>query len=31
VGDLLFCAGQIQIDPATGNLIAGDIKARTWK
>ena len=26
---LLFCAGQIPIDPATGNLIAGDIKAQT--
>lgn len=29
VGDLLFCAGQIPIDPASGNLIAGDIKAQT--
>jgi 2-iminobutanoate/2-iminopropanoate deaminase len=29
VGDLLFCAGQIPIDPANGNLIAGDIKAQT--
>jgi len=29
VGDLLFCAGQIPIEPATGNLIAGDIKAQT--
>jgi 2-iminobutanoate/2-iminopropanoate deaminase len=28
-GDLLFCAGQIPIDPATGNLITGDIKAQT--
>ena len=28
-GDLLFCAGQIPIDPASGNLIAGDIKAQT--
>jgi 2-iminobutanoate/2-iminopropanoate deaminase len=28
VGDLLFCAGQIPIDPATGNLVAGDIKAQ---
>jgi 2-iminobutanoate/2-iminopropanoate deaminase len=28
-GDLLFCAGQIPIDPATGNLIVGDIKAQT--
>lgn len=29
VGDLLFCAGQIPIEPATGNLIAGDIRAQT--
>jgi 2-iminobutanoate/2-iminopropanoate deaminase len=29
VGDLLFCAGQIPIDPATGNLVSGDIKAQT--
>ena len=29
VGDLLFCAGQIPIDPATGNLVPGDIKAQT--
>jgi 2-iminobutanoate/2-iminopropanoate deaminase len=29
VGDLLFCAGQIPIDPATGNLISGDIKLQT--
>ena len=29
VGDLLFCAGQIPIDPATGNLVAGDIQAQT--
>ena|SRR5258706_10457194 len=29
VGDLLFCAGQIPIDAATGNLVAGDIKAQT--
>ena len=29
VGDLLFCAGQIPLDPATGNLDAGDIKAQT--
>jgi len=26
---LLFCAGQIPIDPATGNLVPGDIKAQT--
>lgn len=29
VGELLFCAGQIPVDPATGNLIVGDIKAQT--
>jgi 2-iminobutanoate/2-iminopropanoate deaminase len=29
IGELLFCAGQIPIDPATGNLVAGDIKAQT--
>jgi 2-iminobutanoate/2-iminopropanoate deaminase len=29
VGDLLFCAGQIPIEPATGNLISGDIKVQT--
>jgi 2-iminobutanoate/2-iminopropanoate deaminase len=28
-GDLMFCAGQIPIDPATGSLIYGDIKAQT--
>jgi 2-iminobutanoate/2-iminopropanoate deaminase len=29
VGSLLFCSGQIPIDPATGNLVSGDIKAQT--
>ena len=29
VGDLLFCAGQIPLDPATSNLVTGDIKAQT--
>jgi len=29
LGDLLFCAGQIPLDPATGNLVAGDIQAQT--
>jgi len=29
VGDLLFCAGQIPVDPKDGNLVAGDIKAQT--
>lgn len=28
-GNLLFSAGQIPIDPATGNLVTGDIKAQT--
>ena len=28
-GDLLFCAGQIPLDPASGNLVSGDIKAQT--
>jgi 2-iminobutanoate/2-iminopropanoate deaminase len=28
-GDLLFCAGQIPTEPATGNLVTGDIKAQT--
>src|SRR4026209_1518845 len=29
VGDLLFCAGQIPLDPATGNMVSGDIKVQT--
>lgn len=29
VGDLLFCAGQIPINPADGSLVPGDIKAQT--
>lgn len=29
VGDLLFCAGQIPIDPKDGSLILGDIKVQT--
>jgi 2-iminobutanoate/2-iminopropanoate deaminase len=29
VGDLLFCAGQIPLDPSTGNLVTGDIKTQT--
>jgi 2-iminobutanoate/2-iminopropanoate deaminase len=29
VGDLLFCAGQVGINPADGNLVTGDIKAQT--
>ncbi len=29
LGDLLYCSGQIPIDPATGELVAGDLKAQT--
>jgi len=29
VGDLLFCAGQIPLDPKDGSLVAGDIKVQT--
>ena len=29
IGDLLFCAGQIPIDPGSGNLVTGDIKVQT--
>jgi 2-iminobutanoate/2-iminopropanoate deaminase len=29
VGDLLFCAGQIPLNPADGSLVTGDIKAQT--
>ena len=28
-GSLLFCAGQIPLDPASGSLIAGDVTAQT--
>ena len=28
MGDLLFCSGQIPLDPASGTLVAGDIKAQ---
>jgi 2-iminobutanoate/2-iminopropanoate deaminase len=31
IGDLLFCAGQIPLDPASGNLIEGDITAQTTR
>jgi len=27
-GDLLFCAGQIPIDPSSGDLVQGDIKVQ---
>ena len=29
VGELLFCSGQIPLDPATGQLVSGDIKVQT--
>jgi 2-iminobutanoate/2-iminopropanoate deaminase len=29
IGDLLYTSGQIPIDPATGELVPGDIKAQT--
>jgi 2-iminobutanoate/2-iminopropanoate deaminase len=29
VEQLLFCAGQIPIDPASGNLVTGDIQVQT--
>lgn len=28
-GDLIFCAGQLGIDPATRQIVSGDIKAQT--
>src|SRR5262249_16491536 len=28
-GDLVFCAGQVGVDPATGKLVAGGIEAET--
>lgn len=28
-GHLLFCAGQIPLDPATGNLVPGDVRVQT--
>jgi 2-iminobutanoate/2-iminopropanoate deaminase len=30
-GDLVFTSGQIAIDPATGNLVAGDIRTQTTR
>ena len=31
VGDFLFLSGQIPLDPATGQLLDGDIKAQTTR
>lgn len=28
-GDLVFCAGQIALDPKTGEIVSGDIKEQT--
>lgn len=28
-GDLVFCAGQIGLDPKTGEIVSGDIKEQT--
>lgn len=28
-GDLLYCSGQIPLDPANGQIVPGDIKAQT--
>lgn len=28
-GDMIYCAGQIALDPATGKLVEGDITAQT--
>ena len=29
VGNLLFCSGQIPLDPASGELVTGDVAAQT--
>jgi len=31
VGDMLFTSGQVALDPATGNLVAGGIEAQTTR
>lgn len=30
-GDLVFCSGQVPLDPAAGTLVEGDIKAQTQR
>lgn len=29
IGDTLYCSGQIAIDPTTGEVLTGDVKAQT--
>jgi 2-iminobutanoate/2-iminopropanoate deaminase len=29
VGNLIFCSGQIPLDPTTGQVLTGDVKAQT--
>src|SRR5216117_1168863 len=31
IGDLLFCSGQIPLDPATGNLVGDDVRTQTGR
>lgn len=31
LGDLVFCSGQIPLDPKTGELVAGDIAVQTGR
>ena len=31
VGNFLFCAGQIPLDPASGNIVEGDVSAQTTR
>ena len=31
VGDLLFCSGQIPLDPVSGTMVSGDIKAQAQR
>ena len=31
VGNLLFCSGQIPLDPATGEMVTGDIATQTHR
>lgn len=30
-GDLVYCAGQIPLDPATGEIVPGDVAAQTTR